>query len=200
MSSSQSAKEAFRLLGIEWVSEKDLDKVDDSFVKRQYRRLALKLHPDKNKSDPNAELRFNQLKQAHDEMMNEETRRIYIQTLRALLQRKEEQSGRNAEKLKFAEDLERRETEYNKQSGSKGFDGDLSAIRARHRALIEELHAKRNVVQPSSRPPWSTVLGGPDDSNMSLDYWINYGLSETPLVRQEKTDRFAAFIFQKLRT
>lgn len=199
MSSSQSAKEAFRLLGMEWVSENDLAKIDESFVKRQYRRLALKLHPDKNKSDPNAELRFNQLKQAHDEMMNAETRRIYTQTLRALLQRKEEQSGRNAEKLKFAEDLERRETEYNKQAGSKRFDGDFSAIRARHRALIEELHSKRNMVQPSSRP-WSTVLGGPDDSNMSLDHWINYGLSESPLVRQEKTDRFATFIFQKLRT
>ena len=191
---SLSAQDAFRLLGIEWESERDLDLVEESLVKRQYRRLALKLHPDKNKSDPSAELKFNQLKQAHDELMNAEKRRVHVQTLRASLQRKQEQSILHADRRKFAEDLGRRETEWNTQTGS----NRLIAIRAQHRMLIEQLEANRIKSQSNVSQAFGSSLGGPDDSNTSLDYWINYGLSEPLDVRKEKAERFTAFISQKI--
>lgn len=197
---SQTAQDVFRLLGIECIREEDLELVDDSLVKRQYRRLALKLHPDKNKDDPNAELKFNQLKHAHDELMNFERRRVHIQTLRTLIQRKQERSNRTSDKQKFAEDLERRESQYATQNGSK-LDR-IASIRSKHRMLIEQLQIRRNLAHASAQKTNAShstaISGGPDDSNMSLEYWIIHGINESINDRKEKADKFSSFISQQV--
>ena len=194
-----SAQDVFRILDIAWNNEQDLEKVDESLVKRQYRRLALKLHPDKNKGDPNAEVKFHQLKTAHDSMMNEAKRAELLAAIRALLQRKKERLGRDADKQRFADDLERREAEYASASTVRD---DLATIRARHRMMVEQLQVKRNLARAgaakSTHAASSTLLGGPDDSNTDLEYWITYGLNESEAVRREKAQKFSAFISQQL--
>ncbi len=46
-------------------------------IKRSYRKLAVKFHPDKNPDDPQAEERFKELGEAYDVLMDEEKRAAY---------------------------------------------------------------------------------------------------------------------------
>jgi molecular chaperone DnaJ len=46
-------------------------------VKKSYRRLAVKFHPDKNPGDPQAEERFKELGEAYDVLMDEQKRAAY---------------------------------------------------------------------------------------------------------------------------
>src|SRR3984893_10507011 len=46
-------------------------------VKRAYRKLAVKFHPDKNPDDPHAEEKFKELGEAYDVLMDEEKRAAY---------------------------------------------------------------------------------------------------------------------------
>ena len=43
-------------------------------IKRSYRKLAVKFHPDKNPGDPTAEEKFNELGEAYDILMDENKR------------------------------------------------------------------------------------------------------------------------------
>mmetsp|Transcript_19156 Transcript_19156/g.24853 ORF Transcript_19156/g.24853 Transcript_19156/m.24853 type:complete len:359 (-) Transcript_19156:156-1232(-) len=52
---------------------------DDSTLKKAYRRLALKNHPDKNPDDPQAEEKFKRIAEAYDVLSNKEKRAAYDQ-------------------------------------------------------------------------------------------------------------------------
>lgn len=49
-------------------------------IKKAYLKLALKLHPDKNKNDEKATARFQQIKKVYDVLSDPEKRKIYDQT------------------------------------------------------------------------------------------------------------------------
>src|SRR2546421_7762689 len=46
-------------------------------VKRSYRKLAVKFHPDKNPGDPHAEEKFKELGEAYDVLMDADKRAAY---------------------------------------------------------------------------------------------------------------------------
>jgi molecular chaperone DnaJ len=46
-------------------------------IKRAYRKLAVKFHPDKNPNDPHAEEKFKELGEAYDVLMDEQKRAAY---------------------------------------------------------------------------------------------------------------------------
>ena len=46
-------------------------------VKRAYRKLAVKFHPDKNPNDPHAEEKFKELGEAYDVLMDADKRAAY---------------------------------------------------------------------------------------------------------------------------
>lgn len=68
-------KDFYKVLGV----AKDASKDD---IKRAYRKLAQKNHPDANKGDKNAEQRFKEISEAHSILSNEEKRKEYDQMRR----------------------------------------------------------------------------------------------------------------------
>ena len=192
---SNEALDSLRMLGIEITTEASMDKLDESSIKRAYRKLALKLHPDKNKDDPNAETKFNRLKDAHDKLMNSTIRSEYISQIRGWLQRKQEREVRDKDKQRFAADLERREYE----STLGGVNGSLS-FRARHREMVDRLRAKRHAESLATQSSKSIDLNfpEPDDANVDINYWLKYGFAEPSDVCQERQKDFANFILEQL--
>src|SRR5437660_9847505 len=49
----------------------------DEEIKRAYRKLAVKFHPDKNPEDPHAEEKFKELGEAYDVLMDADKRAAY---------------------------------------------------------------------------------------------------------------------------
>ena len=65
-------KDYYKILGV----SKDASKAD---IKKAYRKLAQKYHPDANRGDPGAETRFKEVSEAHSILTNDEKRREYDQ-------------------------------------------------------------------------------------------------------------------------
>src|SRR5437667_1637388 len=63
-------RDYYEVLGVE-------HNVSDEEVKRAYRKLAVKFHPDKNPDDPHAEEKFKELGEAYDVLMDPEKRAAY---------------------------------------------------------------------------------------------------------------------------
>src|SRR5437764_7848694 len=51
--------------------------VPEDEIKRAYRKLAVKFHPDKNPNDPHAEEKFKELGEAYDVLMDADKRAAY---------------------------------------------------------------------------------------------------------------------------
>ena len=198
---ANEALDCLRVLGLDIKSEQDLDSINESTIKRSYRKLALKLHPDKNKDDPNAENRFNNLKSAHDKMMNSSVRDQYISTIRAWLQRKQERGLRDKDKQRLAADLERRE--YESSTGPTTTSRQTAnSFRARHRAMVEELRMRRQEeslkAQARMAATSETSFPEPDDSSMDINYWVKYGFEEPSDVSEQRQMEFSKFIIEML--
>jgi len=65
-------KDFYRILGVDKEAPKDA-------IKRAYRKLAQKYHPDANKGDKAAEQRFKEISEAHSVLSNDDKRREYDQ-------------------------------------------------------------------------------------------------------------------------
>ena len=65
-----SKRDYYEILGV----SKDTDSKD---VKKAYRRVAMKFHPDRNPDDPKAEEKFKEATEAYDVLMDEEKREAY---------------------------------------------------------------------------------------------------------------------------
>lgn len=65
-------KDYYQILGVDRTASQDE-------IKRAYRKLAMKYHPDKNPGDKEAEEKFKELAEAYEVLSNDEKRRVYDQ-------------------------------------------------------------------------------------------------------------------------
>ncbi|VDP58233.1 unnamed protein product [Schistosoma curassoni] len=72
-SSKKSTKENIDLYAILEVDKK----ATAEEIKKSYRKLALKYHPDKNPKDPEASEKFKEVNRAHSILANEQKRKLY---------------------------------------------------------------------------------------------------------------------------
>src|SRR5437660_10220068 len=63
-------RDYYEVLGVE-------HNVSEEEIKRAYRRLAVKFHPDKNPDDPHAEEKFTELGEAYDVLIDRDKRAAY---------------------------------------------------------------------------------------------------------------------------
>ena len=65
-------KDYYNILGVD-------KKASQEEIKKAYRKLAVKYHPDKNPNDKNAENRFKEISEAYEVLKNPEKRKKYDQ-------------------------------------------------------------------------------------------------------------------------
>lgn len=68
MATTQGFKDYYAVLGVDKTASQDE-------IKKAYRKLARKLHPDLNPDDATAEEKFKELNEAHEVLSDEENRR-----------------------------------------------------------------------------------------------------------------------------
>ncbi len=67
-----TTRDYYEILNVERSSDADE-------IKRAYRRMAMKYHPDRNPDDPEAEAKFKELAEAYEVLSDDDTRRMYDQ-------------------------------------------------------------------------------------------------------------------------
>ncbi|KAL6759589.1 DnaJ-domain-containing protein [Haematococcus lacustris] len=104
---NENGKTAYDILGLVTGPE-----ATEAEIKKAYRTLALKLHPDKNKGNPNAATEFAQLEQAYRVLTDLQARGALDDLLRAKMQRQARRSSENDLKRKMRDELEQREKQF----------------------------------------------------------------------------------------
>lgn len=79
---------------------------DEKTIKKAFRKLAQKNHPDRNKDDPEAEARFKEINRAYDVLGDAEKRKLY------------DEFGEDAETLGFDPEKARAYRQYRAQGGA----------------------------------------------------------------------------------
>ncbi|MDX1471741.1 MAG: J domain-containing protein [Flavobacteriaceae bacterium] len=94
----------YKILGID-------KSASDKEIKKAYRKLARKYHPDLNPDDKDAEVKFKQINEAHEVLANPENRKKY------------DQYGKDWKHAEEFEKAKQRQGQYQYQSGGQDFGG-----------------------------------------------------------------------------
>jgi curved DNA-binding protein CbpA len=132
MSSSDATAAHVSVLGLD-----PLQPFSEADVKRAYRSLALKLHPDKNRNDAKAEVKFHALQTAYELLLDPRVRADHESRLRARAEQRERYEAQGREMAMARDDLERRERE-----AAEDRESYPKKIRMLNRRRIDDLQLK----------------------------------------------------------
>ena len=150
-------------------------------VKKAYRRLALKYHPDKNTQDPNARDKFDGIRKAHEELMIASIKDEIDLKIRAYQQNVKRFEAQDKEKQQLSRYLIEREKEAERAKDPKGFS-DSQKARLRNSQLILEMQKIRDLKR-APLPGSTTVIN-------DIDACIDFGLSVSQQQREAERLEF----------
>lgn len=165
---------------------------DITEIKKAYRRLALKYHPDKNPDDPKAEERFDRIRRAHDELLDPIRKEEIDAKIKADHERLKRFEAQDKDKQKLARDLETREREANRAriSAESSFK-----MRMRNAELIQQFQRERD--RQGSKTQYRQKLPPLDDIDACLDFGFSITEEQRNAYRAEfdqELDRLLAKI------
>eukprot|EP01068_Selenidium_serpulae_P009442 Selendium_serpulae@DN5231_c0_g1_i2.p1 len=164
-------------------------------IRSAYRAKALILHPDKNPDDKSAEEKFKLLCKAYEFLKDEKRRTGYDDWLKRAEKKKEVFAKFDAEKRRFAEELQRREAvSSNKSSGRQGekkrsttsVDAKIKRLRKENEEFLKQMHGELNRDAKKSEVPQSnTAPRKTDEENDPSSDSMNFSESfEADILRQ----------------
>ncbi|KLO13725.1 DnaJ-domain-containing protein [Schizopora paradoxa] len=162
----------------------------DGDVKSAYRKLSLKVHPDRNPNNPEAAQKFHELNQAYELLLDPLRRLALTSQIKAKEARKARFAKYDAKRKNLQEELEERERAFKKQKLDKASEDrkremENERIKEQGRRLREEKEAELN-----KRVEEETVEDGdsaadeeseiPTLGHLDTTIKIKYNLTEYP--------------------
>ena len=160
---------------------------DITEVKKAYRRLALKYHPDKNPDDPKAEDRFDTIRRAHDYLVDPITKEEVDAKIKANQERLKRFEAQDEDKKKLSRELEDRERRA--ELAKANLDGSQKA-RMRNAQLIQDMQRERDMKRFKSQD--TSIPNHPPLND--IDAYIDFGLSIT----EEQREAMRAEFYEKV--
>jgi len=87
---------------------------DEATIKKAYKLLSKRVHPDKNKGDPNAAKKFHSVHKAYEVLTDPKAKEAFDNVVRARLARKKRDNVMDAKRKRMKDDLEEREKSFKK--------------------------------------------------------------------------------------
>ncbi|KAL3162426.1 hypothetical protein ABBQ32_010096 [Trebouxia sp. C0010 RCD-2024] len=137
-------------------------------IKKAYRQLALKKHPDKQPNNPNAAAEFHPIQRAFDLLSDEKARAALDDLYKAKAARKAREAGQTEKRRKMREDLEKRESTWqtarnDEQKARNKLKEELDRLRrqAAERRASHAAEVSLAFAQATAQPPQSTDYHNP---------------------------------------
>jgi len=151
-------------------------------IKKAYRRLALKYHPDKNPDDPKAEDKFDRIRRAHDALLDPTTKEGIDAKIKADEERVKRFESQDEDKRKLAKSLEERE----RQAAAAKVQYSISQkYRIRNAQAIADLQRERDKkrfkAQSASLPKHPPL----NDLDACIDFGMTVSEEQREGMRQE---------------
>ncbi len=112
-------------------------------INRAYRKVALRLHPDKNPGDAGAAERFQMLHEAYSVLNDQDLRRLYDRKRLLEQERGARDAQSHAKRRTMREDLLHREKEAASRRSAPTSDTDLESARDAFNAALADLRKKQ---------------------------------------------------------
>jgi DnaJ family protein C protein 17 len=109
MADKEKDEDYYKTLGIEDIN------ISKEQISKCFKKLSLIWHPDKRPNDPEAAVKFHQIRKAYEVLSDDKAREAYDNVLRAKIARKARESQMDSKRRKMKEDLENREEKHKKQ-------------------------------------------------------------------------------------
>jgi curved DNA-binding protein CbpA len=111
-------------------------------LKKAFRDMALKTHPDKNRDDPDAKTKFDQLKKVWDFLSDTNLKALYDAKIKAQQDRVERLASEDAVRRQARQNLEKREKEAEQQMMNKRRKTEAEIVRQQDAFFLEKLKSQ----------------------------------------------------------